>query len=100
MQHVSQMKVVLVALAGEGYHNVAGRKDHSLYCSPEYLDAHLTEFGWQQVRGLALPQQLQRVQQGWPFQQGQQACMKETHRAPQRQLLPRTEQAASRTLLS
>lgn len=34
---------------GEGYHNVAGRRDHSLYSSWEYEDAHLTQFGWEQV---------------------------------------------------
>ncbi|WIA10112.1 hypothetical protein OEZ85_010319 [Tetradesmus obliquus] len=45
-------KVLHLIRHGEGYHNVAGRKDHSLYCSPEYLDAHLTEFGWQQAKAL------------------------------------------------
>ncbi|KAF6265296.1 phosphoglycerate mutase-related protein [Scenedesmus sp. NREL 46B-D3] len=45
-------KVLHLIRHGEGYHNVAGRMDHSLYCSPEYLDAHLTEFGWQQAKAV------------------------------------------------
>lgn len=31
---------------------VAGRKNHDNYKSWEYEDAHLTEFGWKQVRQL------------------------------------------------
>lgn len=34
---------------GEGFHNVAGRADHDAYKSWDYLDAHLTDFGWEQV---------------------------------------------------
>jgi hypothetical protein len=49
---------------------VAGRKNHDNYKSWEFEDAHLTEFGWQQVRlgvehalgGCAQQQQQQRQQ--------------------------------------
>lgn len=38
---------------GEGFHNVAGRANHDNYKSPDYLDAHLTAFGWQQAHALS-----------------------------------------------
>ena len=37
---------------GEGFHNVAGRKSTEEYKKEDYADAHLTELGWTQVRGL------------------------------------------------
>ncbi|KAL3617909.1 hypothetical protein CASFOL_038230 [Castilleja foliolosa] len=36
----------------QGYHNVAGEKDHSAYMSPELFDASLTPLGWEQVDNL------------------------------------------------
>ncbi|GFQ06968.1 phosphoglycerate mutase-like protein 1 [Phtheirospermum japonicum] len=36
----------------QGFHNVAGEKDHSAYMSPELFDASLTPLGWQQVDNL------------------------------------------------
>ncbi|KAK9110798.1 hypothetical protein Sjap_018858 [Stephania japonica] len=36
----------------QGFHNVAGEKDHSAYLSPELFDAQLTPLGWQQVDNL------------------------------------------------
>ncbi|KAL3830379.1 hypothetical protein ACJIZ3_019181 [Penstemon smallii] len=36
----------------QGFHNVAGEKDHSAYLSPELLDAQLTPLGWEQVDNL------------------------------------------------
>jgi len=35
-----------------GFHNVAGERDIREYRNPKYFDAHLTEMGWQQIRGL------------------------------------------------
>jgi len=34
---------------GQGYHNVYGEADEKAYKSGKYMDAHLTELGWQQV---------------------------------------------------
>ncbi|KAH9300670.1 hypothetical protein KI387_012253, partial [Taxus chinensis] len=36
----------------QGYHNVAGEKDHKAYLSYEFVDASLTPLGWQQVGNL------------------------------------------------
>ncbi|KAI4388676.1 hypothetical protein MLD38_000984 [Melastoma candidum] len=36
----------------QGIHNVAGEKDHSAYMSYDFLDAHLTPLGWEQVHNL------------------------------------------------
>lgn len=32
-----------------GFHNVAGHVDTTAYLNEEYVDAHLTAFGWRQV---------------------------------------------------
>lgn len=40
---------------GQGFHNVAGHADPANYLSWDYEDAHLTDFGWQQVSNLSLP---------------------------------------------
>ncbi|PRW45389.1 phosphoglycerate mutase 1 isoform X2 [Chlorella sorokiniana] len=45
-------KVVHFIRHGEGFHNVAGHADPEEYKSFEYLDAHLTDFGWRQARAL------------------------------------------------
>lgn len=37
---------------GQGYHKVAGEKDHGAYMSTEFFDASLTPLGWQQVDNL------------------------------------------------
>ncbi|XP_074279081.1 phosphoglycerate mutase-like protein 1 [Silene latifolia] len=36
----------------QGFHNVAGEKDHQAYSSYDYLDASLTPLGWEQVDNL------------------------------------------------
>ncbi|KAL8490325.1 hypothetical protein ACS0TY_026003 [Phlomoides rotata] len=36
----------------QGFHNVAGEKDHSAYMSPYLFDAALTPLGWEQVDNL------------------------------------------------
>ncbi|KAH9621596.1 hypothetical protein KSS87_014680 [Heliosperma pusillum] len=36
----------------QGFHNVAGEKDHQAYSSYDYLDATLTPLGWDQVDNL------------------------------------------------
>ncbi|KAG2703987.1 hypothetical protein I3760_06G162400 [Carya illinoinensis] len=36
----------------QGIHNVEGDQNYKAYLSPEYLDAHLTPLGWQQVDNL------------------------------------------------
>ncbi|KAL9244022.1 hypothetical protein vseg_017839 [Gypsophila vaccaria] len=36
----------------QGFHNVAGEKDHDAYSSYDYLDASLTPLGWEQVDNL------------------------------------------------
>jgi hypothetical protein len=33
----------------QGLHNVEGEKNYKAYLNPEYLDAPLTQLGWQQV---------------------------------------------------
>lgn len=45
-----QSQVIHLVRHGEGFHNVAGRLNHDNYKSWSYEDAHLTEFGWKQVR--------------------------------------------------
>ncbi|KAI7841457.1 hypothetical protein COHA_004852 [Chlorella ohadii] len=45
-------KVVHFIRHGEGFHNVAGHANHENYKSFDYLDAHLTDFGWRQARAL------------------------------------------------
>ena len=39
---------------GEGFHNVAGKKDYSQYKRWDLEDAHLTAHGWEQVSSLHL----------------------------------------------
>ncbi|CAA0843323.1 Phosphoglycerate mutase-like protein 2 [Striga hermonthica] len=45
-------KTIHLVRHAQGFHNVAGEKDHSAYLSPELFDAHLTPLGWQQVDNL------------------------------------------------
>eukprot|EP00879_Flechtneria_rotunda_P021539 GHRR01022702.1.p1 GENE.GHRR01022702.1~~GHRR01022702.1.p1 ORF type:complete len:260 (+),score=50.95 GHRR01022702.1:194-973(+) len=45
-------KVLHLIRHGEGFHNVAGRKDRNNYKSWEYQDAHLTDYGWQQAKAV------------------------------------------------
>ncbi|CAI9116089.1 OLC1v1017155C1 [Oldenlandia corymbosa var. corymbosa] len=45
-------KTIHLVRHAQGFHNVAGEKDHSAYLSPELLDAQLTPIGWQQVDNL------------------------------------------------
>ncbi len=43
------LQVVHFVRHGEGFHNVAGKKDYSQYKRWDLEDAHLTEHGWEQV---------------------------------------------------
>lgn len=45
-------KVLHLIRHGEGFHNVAGRKNHDNYKSWEFEDAHLTDFGWEQAKAV------------------------------------------------
>ncbi|GER54096.1 phosphoglycerate mutase family protein [Striga asiatica] len=45
-------KTIHLVRHAQGFHNVAGEKDHSAYMSPELFDAHLTPLGWLQVDNL------------------------------------------------
>ena len=43
------LQVVHFIRHGEGFHNVAGKKDYSQYKRWDLEDAHLTALGWEQV---------------------------------------------------
>lgn len=45
-------KVIHLVRHGQGFHNVAGEIDYKNYLSAEYLDASLTDLGWQQSEAL------------------------------------------------
>lgn len=45
-------KTIHLVRHAQGFHNVAGEKDHELYKSYDYLDATLTPLGWEQVDNL------------------------------------------------
>ncbi|KAH6763621.1 Phosphoglycerate mutase family protein [Perilla frutescens var. frutescens] len=45
-------KTIHLVRHAQGFHNVAGEKDHSAYMSPELFDAALTPLGWQQADNL------------------------------------------------
>lgn len=45
-------KTIHLVRHAQGFHNVAGEKDHSAYLSPELFDAQLTPLGWKQVDNL------------------------------------------------
>eukprot|EP00201_Polytomella_parva_P001497 CAMPEP_0175072892 /NCGR_PEP_ID=MMETSP0052_2-20121109/20196_1 /TAXON_ID=51329 ORGANISM="Polytomella parva, Strain SAG 63-3" /NCGR_SAMPLE_ID=MMETSP0052_2 /ASSEMBLY_ACC=CAM_ASM_000194 /LENGTH=450 /DNA_ID=CAMNT_0016340515 /DNA_START=278 /DNA_END=1630 /DNA_ORIENTATION=+ len=45
-------KKIVVIRHGEGFHNVAGKKNYANYKSPQYEDAQLTPLGWDQARSL------------------------------------------------
>ncbi|KAK4390329.1 Phosphoglycerate mutase-like protein 2 [Sesamum angolense] len=45
-------KTIHLVRHAQGFHNVAGEKDHSAYMLPELFDAELTPLGWQQVDNL------------------------------------------------
>lgn len=53
-------KTLYLIRHGEGYHNLFGEKDHALYGSEKFFDAHLTPKGWDQCR--ALKKHLARAQ--------------------------------------
>ncbi|KAK6940286.1 Histidine phosphatase superfamily, clade-1 [Dillenia turbinata] len=42
-------KTIHLVRHAQGIHNVEGEKDHDAYLSYDFLDAHLTPLGWQQV---------------------------------------------------
>ena len=42
-------QIVHLVRHGQGYHNVAGEAEEDLYKSYDFLDAHLTAKGWEQV---------------------------------------------------
>ncbi|KAL4179949.1 hypothetical protein AMTRI_Chr13g89760 [Amborella trichopoda] len=42
-------KTLYLVRHGQGFHNVAGEKDHKAYMSEEFFDASLTPLGWEQV---------------------------------------------------
>ncbi|KAL9172159.1 hypothetical protein ABFS82_03G026900 [Erythranthe guttata] len=45
-------KTIHLVRHAQGFHNVAGEKDHSAYMSPDLFDAQLTPLGWDQVDNL------------------------------------------------
>ncbi|KAL8128774.1 hypothetical protein V2J09_017929 [Rumex salicifolius] len=45
-------KTIYLVRHAQGFHNVAGEKDHELYMSYDYIDATLTPLGWEQVDNL------------------------------------------------
>ncbi|XP_073525775.1 uncharacterized protein [Phyllobates terribilis] len=45
-------KTIYLVRHAQGYHNVAGEKDHGSYMSYDYVDATLTPLGWEQVDNL------------------------------------------------
>eukprot|EP00258_Populus_trichocarpa_P043364 XP_024459383.1 phosphoglycerate mutase-like protein 1 isoform X2 [Populus trichocarpa] len=45
-------KTIHVVRHAQGLHNVEGEKNYKAYLNPEYLDAPLTQLGWQQVNYL------------------------------------------------
>ncbi|XP_027148817.1 phosphoglycerate mutase-like protein 1 isoform X1 [Coffea eugenioides] len=45
-------KTIHLVRHAQGFHNVAGEKDHRAYLSPELFDAQLTPLGWKQVDNL------------------------------------------------
>ncbi|XP_047328548.1 phosphoglycerate mutase-like protein 1 [Impatiens glandulifera] len=45
-------KTIHLVRHAQGFHNVAGEKEHSAYMSEEFFDAKLTDLGWQQVDNL------------------------------------------------
>ncbi|KAI3425092.1 hypothetical protein D9Q98_008470 [Chlorella vulgaris] len=45
-------KIVHLIRHGQGFHNVAGHADYSQYKSFDYIDSHLTDFGWHQAWAL------------------------------------------------
>ncbi|KAL9250970.1 Phosphoglycerate mutase-like protein [Drosera capensis] len=45
-------KTIHLVRHAQGFHNVAGEKDHDAYLSYDYLDATLTPLGWEQVDNL------------------------------------------------
>ncbi|KAK9915171.1 hypothetical protein WJX75_005575 [Coccomyxa subellipsoidea] len=49
---VRHCKVVHFVRHGEGFHNVAGKKDYSQYKRWDLEDAHLTAHGWEQAHAL------------------------------------------------
>ncbi|KAL1546826.1 phosphoglycerate mutase-like protein 1 [Salvia divinorum] len=52
MYPLHRCKTIHLVRHAQGFHNVAGEKDHSAYMSPELFDAALTPLGWQQVDNL------------------------------------------------
>lgn len=52
MYPVHRSKVIHIVRHGQGFHNVAGEVDHANYMSWDYLDASLTDLGWQQSEAL------------------------------------------------
>ncbi|KZV28884.1 hypothetical protein F511_13679, partial [Dorcoceras hygrometricum] len=49
---LNRCKTIHLVRHAQGFHNVAGEKDHNAYLSPELFDAQLTPLGWQQVDNL------------------------------------------------
>ncbi|KAJ6896123.1 phosphoglycerate mutase-like protein 1 isoform X2 [Populus alba x Populus x berolinensis] len=45
-------KTIHLVRHAQGLHNVEGEKNYKAYLNPEYLDAPLTQLGWQQVDNL------------------------------------------------
>ncbi|KAJ6310325.1 hypothetical protein OIU76_015119 [Salix suchowensis] len=45
-------KTIHLVRHAQGVHNVEGEKNYKAYMNPEYLDAPLTQLGWQQVDNL------------------------------------------------
>lgn len=53
-------KIVHLIRHGQGFHNVAGHADYSQYKSFDYIDSHLTDFGWHQASLTAYPSSYMR----------------------------------------
>ncbi|KAG6762537.1 hypothetical protein POTOM_033045 [Populus tomentosa] len=51
-RHCGLTKPCIQVRHAQGLHNVEGEKNYKAYLNPEYLDAPLTQLGWQQVDNL------------------------------------------------
>ena len=59
-RHCGLTKPCIQVRHAQGLHNVEGEKNYKAYLNPEYLDAPLTQLGWQQVKNLTITFQYER----------------------------------------